>query len=84
MGLYSTYFLGPFGIVTGMVGLISVMFHGAPGYYISGFLGTVPERTVVEGIGHFYVEVANGIFWALIYGALGCAVDYARRPKVAL
>ena len=84
LGLYATYFLGPLGIVTGMIGLLSGMFHGAPGYYISTFVGIVPERTVVEGVGRFYVEAVNGIFWALIYGALGWVVDYARKRKVAL
>ena len=84
MGLYATYFLGPLGIVTGMLGLLSGMFHGTPGYYISIFVGIVPERTVVEGAGHFYVEAVNGVFWALIYGVLGCVIDYARKRKVAL
>lgn len=31
MGLYATYFLGPLGVVTGMIGLASSMLHGAPG-----------------------------------------------------
>jgi len=43
LGLYATYFLGPLGIVTGMVGLISVLFHGAPGYNIATSLGIVPQ-----------------------------------------
>ena len=84
LGLYATYFLGPLGIVTGMPGLLSALFHGAPGYYICTFVGIVPERTVVEGVGNFYVEASSGVFWALIYGALGWFVDYARRRKVAL
>jgi hypothetical protein len=32
LGLYSTYFLGPLGFPTGMLGLVSSIFHGLPGY----------------------------------------------------
>ena len=84
MGLYSTNFLGRLGVATEMRGLLSVMFHGAPGYHINTFVGIAPERTVVESPGHFCVEAANGVFWALVYGALGWVVDYARKRKVAL
>jgi hypothetical protein len=66
MGLYYTYFPGPRGVGTGTVGLLSVMFHGARGYYISTFVGIVPEGAVVEGVGHLYVEVGNGAFLALV------------------
>jgi hypothetical protein len=44
MGLYATYFLGPLGIVTGMIGLVSVMFHGAPGFHIMKILGSCATR----------------------------------------
>ena len=83
MGLYATYFLGPLGIVTGMVGLASVMFHGAPGFYIARSLGLLPPG-LVEGFGHLYVEIANAFVWAAAYGALGWLIDRARRSRVAL
>jgi ABC-type molybdate transport system permease subunit len=83
MGLYATYFLGPLGIVTGMIGLVSGMFHVAPGFYIARTFDLVPPG-VVEGIGHFYVEAINGLVWAVAYGALGRVIDHARRPRVAL
>src|SRR3954467_7612541 len=63
MGLYTTYFLGPLGIVTGMIGLASSMFHEAPGFYLARSLNLIPLG-VVEGFGHFYVELANGLIWA--------------------
>jgi hypothetical protein len=83
MGLYATYFLGPLGIVTGMIGLVSGMFHGAPGFYIARTFDLVPPG-IVEGIGHFYVEAINGLVWAVAYGALGRVIDHARKPRVAL
>ena len=83
MGLYATYFLGPLGIVTGMIGLASSMLHAAPGLYIARSVDLVPPG-VVEGLSHFYVEVANGLFWAACYGAVGWLIDRARRSRVAL
>ena len=83
MGLYATYYLGPLGIVTGMIGLASAMFHGPPGFHIVRSLGLVPPG-VVEGIGHLYVELANGLVWAVAYGTLGWLIDRARRSRVAL
>src|SRR5437879_8273296 len=46
MGLYATYFLGPLGIVTGMIGLVSGMFHTAPGFHIIRSLGLVPPGVI--------------------------------------
>jgi hypothetical protein len=83
MGLYATYFLGPLGIVTGMIGLLSGMFHGAPGFRIIRSLGLVPAG-VIEGVGHLYVELANALVWAVVYGALGWVIDRVRRSRVAL
>ena len=41
MGLYATFFLSPLGLVTGLVGLMSSMFHGVPGYDASIYFGVV-------------------------------------------
>ena len=78
MGLYATSFFGPLGIVTGMIGLVSGMFHGAPGFHIVRSLALVPEG-VIEGVGHLYVETANALVWAVVYGALGWVIDRVRR-----
>ena len=83
MGLYATYFLGPLGIVTGMIGLVSSMVHGVPGFHIVRSLGLVPAG-VIEGVGHLYVEVANALVWAVVYGALGWVIDRVRKSRVAL
>jgi hypothetical protein len=88
MGLYATYylgpdFLGPLGLVTGMIGLASSMFHGPPGFHLARSLNLIPLG-VVEGFGHLYVELANGLIWAAVYGTLGWLIDRARRSRVAL
>ena len=88
-GLYATYFLGPAGIlgpvglVTGMIGLASSMFHGPPGFHITRFLGLVPAG-VVEGVSRVYIEMANALVWAAVYGLLGWVIDRVRRSRVAL
>lgn len=84
LGLYATYFLGPFGIVTGMAGLFLILWHVAPGYYICTTLGVVPPGTVVEGTSHIAVEVSNGIVWGGIYGLLGYGLDRLRLKRKAL
>ena len=84
IGLYGTCFVGPFGIVTGMLGLLLSMFHGAPGYYIATYLGWVPSFTVVESGGQLIVDAVSGLFWAAVYGTLGLVVDLGRRSRVAL
>jgi hypothetical protein len=88
MGLYATYFLGPsvlgpFGIVTGMIGLAAGMFHGAPGFHVARFLNLIPPG-VVEGSSVFYVEAVNAVIWAAVYGAAGYLIDRIRRSRVAL
>ena len=88
MGLYATYylgpdFLGPLGMVTGMIGLALSMFHGTPGFYLVRSLDLIPPG-VVEGFARFYVELANGLIWAATYGTLGWLIDRARRSRVAL
>jgi len=83
LGLYSTYFLGPAGIVTGMIGLASSMFHNVPGYQISLYFGLIPVGEVVRGNSQIVVGIVNGVFWALVYGAIGYGIDkFRNRAKV--
>lgn len=74
LGLYSTFFLGPLGLPTGMLGLVSTLFHGAPGFHVAQWLGLVPYE-VVTGLSHVYVELLNGVIWGTLYGLLGFLID---------
>jgi hypothetical protein len=76
LGLYATYFAGI--LYTGLLGLASTLFHGAPGYHVALWLGVVPSGEVVSGVGHLYVELLNGVIWAIAYGFLGATVDWLR------
>jgi hypothetical protein len=81
LGLYSTYFAGPFGFPTGMLGLASTLFHGAPGYELAIWLRLLPSHQVVSGAGNFYVELLNGVIWAFVYGFVGAMVDWQRNRR---
>jgi len=86
LGLYSTFFASPIGLPSGMLGLVSSLFHGAPGYEAAVWLGLVSSREVVSGVGLVYIELLNGVFWAIVYGLLGFVVDrvcLARSRRVA-
>ena len=54
------------------------LFHGAPGFEVAKYLGLVPPMSVVEDMGHIYVEGINAIVWGAIYGALGWVIDRIR------
>jgi len=84
MGLYGTFFLHPVGIVTGMIGLASGMFHGPPGFHIARYFGLIPPPGIVEGLALFHVEAVNALVWATTYGLIGCVVDRLWRSRVAL
>jgi hypothetical protein len=46
----------------------------------SGF-GLVPSHEVVSGVGYAYIEILNGVFWAVVYGFLGAVIDWARLAR---
>ena len=76
MGLYTTFFAGPWGLVTGLLGLVSVMLHGAVGYNVAIYFGLIQSHTVVSGLQqHFYIEAINAIVWGAVYGLLGWGID---------
>lgn len=76
MGLYATFFASPLGLVTGLVGLVSLMFHGAVGYNMAVYLGFIPSRTVVSGLEqHLSMEAINAIVWGAGYRLLGWGID---------
>ena len=83
LGLYATYFFGPYFIVTGMVGLLSTLFHGAPGYHLCVWSGLV-STGVVSGSGNLAVEAVNGLFWGSVYGGVGAVFDRLSALRPAL
>ena len=78
LGLYSTFYLSPLGLPTGMLGLASSMFHGPPGFHAARWLGLLPSHEVISGMAHIYVGVLNGVIWAMVYGSLGFVIDRVR------
>ena len=48
MGLYATFLASPWGLVTGLLGLVSVMFHGAVGYNVAIYLSLIQSHTVIS------------------------------------
>ncbi len=61
-----------------MLGLVSSLFHGPPGYQFALWLGVVPPNKVVSGLGNVYIELLNGVLWAAVYGIVGSIIDWAR------
>lgn len=82
LGLYATSSLGPLGSVTGLLGLVSSLFHGAPGYRIATALGVVPAQIVDRLADHLAIEATNALVWATAYGTIGWLIDH-RRMRVA-
>jgi hypothetical protein len=84
LGLYVTSAISPIFISLGFIGLLSSLFHGAPGFHSCVWAGFIPRGTVVERASHIPVDVANGLLWGLVYCALGAAVDRLRRARAAI
>jgi len=75
MGLYATFFIHWLGLVTGILGLVMVMFHGALGYELAILFGLVPSHTVTTVSHNTIIAVINGFAWATIYGVIGYLID---------
>ena len=81
LGLYATFFIPYVGLPTGLLGLLLVMLHAAPGYTIGIQLGWIESHTVIEGSASIPMFILNGLFWGLIYGGIGWWVDRYKRSK---
>lgn len=81
IGIYATFYLPYVGLVPGLIGLASSMFHGAPGYEAAIAMGVIPSHHVVAGVEHIYVFWLNALVWALVYGAIGRLIDLKRLRK---
>jgi hypothetical protein len=81
LGLYTFYFVSYLGFLPGTVGLLSSLVHGGPGFEVVTALGLRDPGTVVNAQENVIIEVINGFFWGIVYGALGHLIDRWRRPR---
>lgn len=81
LGLYSFYFLSPWGVLLGVLGMALTFTHGVPGFSLAVNLELIP-RGVVSGVtSHLIVQSINSIVWALFYGLIGLGIDTLRRRR---
>jgi hypothetical protein len=78
LGLYALYFISYLGFVPGMIGLVSSLFHGSPGFEVATALGLRDPGAVVNGQEAIIIDVINGLFWGIVYGALEHLIDRRR------
>lgn len=83
LGLYSLFFVPYIGLLPGMLGLISAFVHGVPGFEAATALGLRDPHTIVNARESLTIEVINGLFWGIIYGALGHLIDRWRGSGAA-
>ncbi len=81
LGLYALGFYLPYVcVVPAIVGLLSFMLHGTPGYQLAIMLGLQDPRLVVDDSGLAAIDALNAVIWGAIYGSAGYALDRWRRP----
>mgnify|MGYP007112083085 CR=1 FL=1 len=81
--LYSTYFASPLGLITGLVGLVSVLMRGSVGDELAVFFGVVPSRVVISSFEHTLdIELLAVGVWAVVYGFLGWFVGSKRTQRI--
>jgi hypothetical protein len=62
-----------------MLGLILMLVHGALGFKIAVAFGMIPRGVASGATSQLVIESINGVVWAAIYGAVGCAIDKINR-----
>jgi hypothetical protein len=77
-GLYAFYFMSPWGIVLGLVGLVLGLVHGVPGFELGHYFGLIPYGVVSDIRSQLVMELLNGLVWGAIYGLVGWAIDTIR------
>ena len=81
LGLYGVYFIPYVGLLPGMLGLLLVMIHSAPGFHLARLLGIVSPAEIIAGNGEPLFVLLNALIWAFVYGSLGALIDRMRQRK---
>jgi hypothetical protein len=81
IGLYATFFIPYVGLAPGMLGLLLVTIHSAPGFHLARLLGIVSPAEIIAGNCNLCFVLLNAAIWALVYGSLGALVDRLRQRK---
>ena len=64
------------GMTMDILGMLSSIFHGAPGYQLGVWFGLFSGNEVTaHGIKHYYSLFLGAVVWAMLYGALGYFID---------
>ena len=84
LGLYSFYYLSPWGVVLGFLGLALTFVHGVPGFELAAHLGLIPSGVVSEFRSQLVIELLNSVIRGVIYGFVGFAIDKARLKRSAV
>lgn len=81
LGLYSFYFLSPWGLIPGFLGLSLTLVHGVPGFKVATYVGLIPPGVVTEIGSGLAIELVNGLVWALVYAFIGFVIDRIRSRR---
>ena len=82
MGLYSWFFLSPWALVPGVLGLVLTLIHGSPGFQLAIKFGLARGIEVASSTTQqLIIEIINAVVWSIVYGLLGYAVDFFRNQK---
>lgn len=77
-GLYVFYFVSPWGVVPGLLGLVLEFIHGPPGFWLAHALHLIPSGVVSGLRSTLTIEALNGVIWGLFYGLVGAMIDRYR------
>ena len=81
LGLYTLFFVSYLGFLPGMVGLFSSFVHDLPGFEIATALRLRNIHATVNDQEGVIIEIINGLFWGVVYGALGYLIDRWRGSR---
>lgn len=75
MGILALKPIPLIGMLFGLVGIILTLPHDFPGYFMGLSIGLAHTGRELPFQERVWVEVLNGVFWSVIYGFIGHALD---------